>query len=222
MRKITDLKSKFPILSRRHLDLIVRDERYPLNYFIIQGVIYNFTLLEAPYDTNCITDYWAESCQRECSTRFQREKLQRFPFYEMTAELSDLKIISKNDLKNETIRKEFLQIIDECNKKCLHRRCNIFYTLTDAGGYLKSSLDHDKIVLAAGVPKSNGLIIRTFPLMILVDFLNNVAVSAVIWYGVSILSLFMIPVKAYFFWKERKKVSPRGRLQRTHTVQGYT
>ena len=220
VRKIADLKSRFPVLSRKHLDLIVRDETYPLNYFIIQGVIYNFTLLEAPYDTHCTTDRSAEFCESQCNIHLQKERLQRLPFREMTTDLSDLKMVSENDLKNQTIRKEFLQITDECSNKCLHRRCATYYTLTDANGYHKSSIDHDRIVLAAGVPRSNGLIIRTFPLMFLIDFLNNVAVSAVIWLGVSMLSLLMIPVKAYFFWKERKKVSPRGRLHRTPRIQG--
>ena len=220
VRSIGDFKSRFPVLSRKHLALVVRDETYPLNYFIVQGVIYNFTLLEAPYDTHCTTDRSAEFCESQCNIRLQRERLQRVPFREMTTDLSDLNMVSENDLKNETISKEFLQITDECSNKCLYRRCATYYTLTDVGGYLKSSIDHDRIVLAAGVPKSNGLIIRTFPLMFLIDFLNNVAVSAVIWLGVSMLSLLMIPVKVYFLWKDRNKINPRGRLRRRHRIQG--
>ena len=218
VNNITDFNSRFPVLSRKHLDLIVRDERYPLNYFIIQGIIYNFTLLEAPYDTNCLTYQWTAYCEGKCNIRLQRERLQRFPFYEMTTELSDLRMVSRNTLKNETIRKEIKKITNECSKKCVYRQCATYYTLTNAGGYLKSSIDHDKIVLAAGVPKSNSLAIRTFPLMFLVDFLNNIAVSAIIWLGVSMLSLFMIPIKVYFFWKDRNKVNARGRLQRTHRI----
>ena len=216
---IADRRSALPMRSRKYLQVIVRDTGVTSdNYYVVQGTAYNITLLPAPYETNCVPDVRADFCEPECNTKYKKEKLGRVPFHEMIADPSDDKMVSEEDLNNQTIKRIILQGNEECSKICIHHSCSSFYTLTDAAGYYKPSLGNRSIVLAAGVPRSNGLIVRTFPMMVLIDFLNNIGVSASIWLGVSVFSLFTIPFKIFSFWNQSKPRSQR-RLHRRRRME---
>ena len=211
---IVNGKSALPMRSRKYLRVIVRGADVTSdNYFVVQGTAYNITLLPAPYETHCVPDARADFCESECNTNYKKERLARVPFHEIIADPSDDRMVSEEDLNNQTITTIILQGNEECSKHCMHRSCSSFYTLTDAAGYYKPLLGNRSIVLAAGVPRSNGLIVRTFPIMLLIDLLNNMAVSASIWLGASVFSLFMIPFKIFSFWNKRKS-RPQRRLHR--------
>ena len=153
--------------------------------------------------------------------KYKKEKLQKVPFHEIMNEPLDLKMVSKKDLENDTIRDLIKKGNEMCRKKCSHPPCDSHYSLTNVFGNFKADIKLHRLVLAAGVPRSNGLIVRTFSAMQLIDFLNNLAISASIWFGVSVLSLFIMPVNVKFMgrkknnWKSRR-VHREERIQRLH------
>lgn len=219
----TNSNALLPIRSRRHLAVLLRHRgNESENYFIIQGTIYNVSLLKAPYETNCLPDTWADFCEPNCNTKYQRKYLGRLPFHEMITEISDERMILQRDLRNQTIRNLIRRGAQECSEKCIHDPCDSYFTLTDAAGHFDPALGHRQLVLAAGVPRSNGLIVRTFPLMLLIDFLNNLAVSASMWLGISVLSLVIFPAKIFSFYSQKRKFKflrrfgQKQRLERLH------
>ena len=216
------LKATLPVRSRKYGEAMIRglDDK-TLNYFTVQGTIYNVTLLQAPYDTGCVPDYQADFCGPDCNTKYKQEQLQRVPFHEIITEPLDLRMVSEKDLMNETVQEIIKKGNEMCSKKCSHPPCQSYYSLTDAFGNFKADIGLHRLVLAAGVPRSNGLIVNTFPSMQLIDFLNNLAVSASIWFGVSVLSLFMIPLNFKFMDVNKnnlksRRVHTKQRLERIH------
>ena len=197
-------KAILPIRSRKYGETLIRGLGDKLqNYFMLQGTIYNVTLLQAPYDTGCLPDDEADFCEPECNTQYKQEKLERVPFREIMAEPSDFRMISEQDLENDTVKNIIKEGNLMCSKRCTRPPCDSYYSLTDAFGYFKADIRQGRLVLAAGVPQSNGLIVRTFPAMQLIDFLNNLAISASIWFGVSILSLCMMPVNTRIMTRKK-------------------
>ena len=218
-----DSRRTLPLRSARFGETIFRDtDDLTRNYILIQGTLYNVTLLPAPYDTDCLPDIRADFCEGECNIQFQSENLERVPFHEMITEPTDLKMVSSQELMNETFRKITQEGNKRCGKKCNHRSCDSYFSLTDASGFLKPMVGNN-LVLAAGVARTNGLIVNTFPSMQLIDFLNNLAISASIWFGVSVLSICMTPVTALFVWstfgtkaKSHKRIHRKQRMERLH------
>ena len=222
-------KRMLPIRSRRFGKTIFRNTTdFPRNYILIQGTLYNVTLLPAPYDTDCLPDIRADFCEGDCNIKFKSEKLGRVPFHEMITEPRDLKMVSSQDLMNGTIRIIIQKGNEMCRKKCTHRPCDSYFSLTDASEFYKPMVGNN-LVLAAGVARTNGLIVNTFPSMQLIDFLNNLAISASIWFGVSVLSICMTPVTLFSFWttfgtKEQfqKRIHRKERIERLHRQMKVT
>ena len=221
-------KANLPVRSRKYGQAMIRGlGNKTLNYFIIQGTVYNVTLLQAPYDTGCLPDDQADFCGPDCNTKYKQEQLQRVPFHEIITEPLDLRMVSEMDLMNETVQEIIKKGNEMCSKKCSHPPCQSYYSLTDAFASFKADIGQHRLVLAAGVPRSNGLIVKTFPSMLLIDFLNNLAISASIWFGVSVLSLFMIPLNIKFRDVKKnnlksRRVHTKQRLERIHRQIGVT
>ena len=127
-------------------------------------------------------------------------------------------MVSEEDLKNKRVRDIIREGIDKCSKKCKYHACDSYYSLTEASGFFKSSLD-SQLVLATEIPRSNGLIVRTFPLMLFINFLNNLAGSASVCFGVSILSLIMFPVKLFTSWSQKRKLKSLRRVDRSQRLE---
>ena len=209
-----------PIRSRKYSEVIYRElTDKAMNYFLVQGTIYDVTLLPAPYDTHCLPGNLADLCEPNCNIQYKKEKLGRVPFHEIITDISDDRMVSQEDLKNQTIRNIIREGNEECRKKCRHHACDSYYSLTEASGFFKPSLGSE-LVLAAGIPRSNGLIVKTFPLMPLINFVNNLAVSASIWFGVSVLSLVMFPVKLLKSWSQKRKLKSLRRVGRSQRLKG--
>ena len=215
-----DSKAILPIRSRKYGEALYRDsESDPSNYFLVQGMIYNVTLLPAPYDTKCLPDNRADFCGPKCNTDYKRDNLKRVPFHEIIEEPFDLEMVSNTDLKDERVRKIIRKGNEMCSKRCSQPPCDSYYTLTDAAAHFKPAIQENRVVLAAGVPRANGLIVSTFPVILLIDFLNNLAISASIWFGVSVVSLLMMPMQVTFSWKQRKRPKLRKRIHRRQRMQ---
>ena len=215
-------QSVVPTRSRRYGESVYRDVHdSPQNFFVIQGLLYNMTLLPEPYDTQCLPDNIADFCRPKCNIQFMQERLGRVPPHEIIMQPFDSIVLSQKDLMNETVRKIITEGNQMCAEKCYHLPCDSYYSLTDASGYFKETVNEGDLVLAAGVPRANGLIIKMFPVMQLIDLLNNLAISASIWFGVSVLTVFMIPVRLSFCWVTKKnkihqRVHAKHRMKRFH------
>ena len=209
-------KGMLPVRSRYYGNMMFREtENDPRNYFVVQGIIYNVTLLPAPYESGCLMSNQADFCSPDCILTFMRKNLERVPFNEMIVDPLDVKMVSEEDLKNNTVRDVIEKGTQLCNKKCSQPPCDSYYTLTDTNAYYKPHLKDDSVVIAAGTPKANGLIIRTFPMIQLIDFLNNLAVSASIWFGVSILSFLMFSAK---YLSRKKEIQLKNRTSRSQRM----
>ena len=215
-------KATLPVRSRKYGEAIIRGlDNKAENYFTVQGTIYNVTLLQAPYDTGCLPEDETDFCGPDCNTEYKKEQLQRVPFHEMMIEPLDLRMVSEMDLMNETVKEIIKKGNEICSKKCSHPPCQSYYSLTDAFGSFNPDIGQHRLVLAPGVPRSNGLIVNTFPSMQLIDFLNNLAISGSIWFGVSVLSLFMIPLNFNLMDMKQnnfkaRRVHRKERLERIH------
>ena len=215
-----DSQAILPIRSRKYGEAIYKESNNnQRNYFLIQGIIYNVTLLPAPYDTKCLPDNRADFCGPDCNTDYKRNRLKRVPFHEIMEDPLDLKMVSHEDLMNDTISNIIREGNEMCRKKCSQPPCDSYYTLTDAGGHFKPKIEKNRVVLAAGVSRANGLIVRTFPAILLMDFLNNLGISASIWFGVSVFSLVMMPVEVSSSWKQRRRPKLRKRIHRRQRMQ---
>ena len=206
--------------SRKYIAQIFRDAatNESLNYFILQGKNTNITLLPDPYDTNCIADASPEICFSKCYTEFVKSRLNRVPFDEQITEPVNLRMVSKEDLTNNSFAQQLNVGHYDCLRQCSRHDCNDYYSTTDLSGYWKPLSEHEGLVLAVGPPSTSGLIVKTYPSLILIDFLNNVAVSGSIWLGVSVLSIAMFPIK---LWKSRqgRGREEKSRLQRLNVCR---
>jgi len=189
-----DMDSLTPIASRKFSERIIREiDNSSSNYFVVQGTIHNITLMPPPYETNCREgEDDLEFCMTICSVQGIKEAVNRYPFSEMlTLENKDpdVKILSTLDLKNKTLYDQVREVDNQCRLECNFRICKATYTLTDAADYATPDVN-DTLILVAGVPKSNGLTVKTLAAMNLIEYLNHLCVSGSIWLGISVLSFF--------------------------------
>ena len=197
-----------PILSRKYADHLFQDRTQPYNYFIVQNTLMNITLLPPPYDTMCSPNETIDFCAPDCNTAYKKKYLDRVPFHEIITVPVDMKMVSKHDFKNETVKKIIQAGNQKCSEQCHFHSCDSHYSLTHVGGYYDSTVKSDRLILAAGVPKTNGFIVTTFPSLSLMDYFNTLAVSGSIWLGVSALSISMFPISImakYYNKKHTKK-----------------
>ena len=208
--------------SRKYSEVIYRElTDKAMNYFLVQGTIYDVTLLPAPYDTHCLPGNLADLCEPNCNIKYKKEKLGRVPFHEIITEISDDRMVSQEDLNNQTVQDIILEGIEKCSKMCRHYPCHSYYSLTDASGFWKQSLGNE-LVLAAGTTRSTDVTVETFPVVLFVDLLKNLAVSASIWFGVSVLSLVMFPVKLFNLfksWSQKRKLRLLKRVGRSQRLK---
>lgn len=187
------------------------------NYFLLQGVNHNITLLPAPYDTQCIPNPSQASCFSRCYTGIIK-KLDRAPYEDFVLYPSSLKMISKDDLSNRTFSEQVNEAHKECLRTCHRPTCNTWYSTTEVSAFWKPNLTHSGLVIAVGLPASNGIIGNTYPSLTLMDFLNNLAVSASIWLGASVLSITLLPLK-HFKPKKIKGIEEISRMTKVKTRQ---
>ena len=185
-----------PIQSRSFADRLVADSDSS-NYFIFQGTSHNISLLPEPYDTQCTYNESMESCPQDCNIHYIRSKVNRLPFNEVLYSHDDLQILSDKDLQNEIVKEIVSQGTEYCKNKCRQTVCDYDYALTEVNAYNNSFDSENRITLVAGVPKANGLTISSFPFMTLFTYLNNIGVSASVWFGFSILSVLLYPYEYY-------------------------
>ena len=187
-----------------------------VNYVISRGINHNVTLLPEPYDTQCLPNKSPIGCFSKCYIKFFKA-LKRVPFDEFISEPIDLPMVTSDDLKNET----FQELVRIANKKCVtacaRQACNQYYSITDVAAYWKPKMKHNSLVIAAGTPVSNGLVINTYPSLVFLDFLNNLGVSGSIWLGVSVVSITMYSMKLLTKKRvnEKARQSKKRRLSRT-------
>ena len=177
-----------------------------VNYVISRGLNHHVTLLPEPYDTQCLPNKSPFGCFSKCYIKFFKA-LKRVPFDEFISEPIDLKIVTIDDLKNETFKNLVRIANKECETACIRQASNQYYSITDVAAYWKPRMKHNSLVIAAGTPVSNGLVIKTYPSLVFIDFLNNLGVSGSIWLGVSVVSITMFSLKLW----TKKRVNGRGR-----------
>lgn len=74
-----------------------------------------------------------------------------------------LEMMSETDLRNDTL-KSLLEIGYEiCKLQCAAKACRPLYTMTSVDAYSKPHVGYDHLIVAAGVLKSNELIVKTYP-----------------------------------------------------------
>ena len=213
-----------PIRGRYYLEKVLRDTsvKDPLNYFVVQATLRNVSLLPKPYDTMCVENEVHSFCEAMCITNYTKTILNRVPFQEMISQPLDFKMMSETDLHNDTFKKLLKIGYEICKYQCATKACRPFYTMTSVDAYSKPHVGYNHLIVAAGVPKSNELIVKTYPSITLFDYLNNLAVSGSIWLGVSVLSIIMYPirlVKKYVGTKAdrfQNRVEGNDRLKRFH------
>ena len=182
------------------------------NYIFVQGMNYNITLLPEPYETRCLPGTLPSTCFSRCNMNNAKTLLDKVPFDEFILEPVNLRMISERDMTNTTVKSLVNYGFENCSRACFRRECNQYYSIPTALGYWKPNFKHNGIVIAAAVPSSNGLIVDSYPSLTLMDFLNNLAVSGSIWFGVSVISIAMYTVK--LFKKQEKKLQRRSPNQR--------
>lgn len=180
-----------PIQSRSFADRLVADSE-SCNYFILQGTSHNISLLPEPYETKCTYNKSMQSCSQDCYIHYIRSKLNRLPFNEILYDHENLQILSYKDLENKTIKEIVSQGTEYCKNKCWQTVCDYDYVLTEVDAHNHED-STNYITLVVGVPKENVLIIRSFPFMTLITYLNNIGISVSVWFGFSILSVLLYP-----------------------------
>ena len=165
---------------------------HSVNYFILQGVNHNITLLPEPYDTQCLPRSVASSCYSMCFTDYM-ESLGKVPLDEVISDPVPLLMLSEEDLKNRTFQEKIQSGKESCHSQCFRQPCSRCYSIPQVAPYWKPMSDHSGIVIASGTPASYGFVVKSYPNLTLIEFLNDLAVSACIWFGVSFLSLPTFP-----------------------------
>ena len=192
------------------------DSNNSVNYVVSRGINHNVTLLPEPYDTQCLPNNSPIGCFSKCYIKFFKA-LKRVPFDEFISEPIDLQMVTSDDIKNETFQ-ELVRIANsQCERACVRQPCNQYYSITDVSGYWRPKMKHNSLVIAAGTPVSNGLVINTYPSLVFLDFLNNLGVSGSIWLGVSVVSITMYSMKLLTKKRvnEKARQSKKRRLSRT-------
>ena len=204
-----------PSQSRKHNSITFRDavDDDSENYYFVQGINHNITLLPKPYDTQCLLGNSSVVCFSSCYMNYVSTILKRVPFDEITTDPIPFRIMSKDDMSNSTFRELVVVGNQKCRSLCLQHECNQYYSMTTATGYWKSRPEHDGMTIAVGTPSSNDLIVTTYPAFTLIDFLNNLAVSGSIWLGVSVMSIAMYIAKL-FKQNQQQKLKPRSPNER--------
>ena len=92
-----------------------------------------FSLLPAPYDTDCDPSILQESCLRACVTRDMLNRTERLPFTEIiTQARTGERVLSYDDLMDPTLKEEVARVESECEKLCSRKTCHFAYTSTYA------------------------------------------------------------------------------------------
>ena len=186
------------VRSRKFISPIFRetDDNDSTNYFVLQGVNYNISLLPEPYDSKCIPSSFPVTCFSKCYTHFVKTHLNRLPFDEYITEPSSLRMLTGVDLRNSTLKRNVKIGNEYCQDQCYRQACIQYFSTTNLLGYWKPRTQNNGLVIAVGPPVSNGFYVKTYPSFTLIEFLNNLAVSGSIWLGVSVLSIAIYSSKA--------------------------
>ena len=212
---LTQPNQWLPTLSRKYGETVPRStDESASNIFIIQGTAHHFDLLPPPYDTGCAEDNDAENCVPVCRAKQFVEKLGLVAFDLLVSEELNMRQLSQEDLKNQTIKGIVDDINNDCHTICPKVHCDTSFSVTSTQDYFSPDIENNELVISAGVQKSNTVLVRAFPAITFIEFINSVSVSASLWLGISVLSFLSYSVECITRRPTNDK-EPRSRLRKS-------
>ena len=173
------------LLSRMFGSSVNNAKSYKGSTFYVSYALMEILKLPPPYDTECKKGK-RRTCYEVClMNRFKQ--INRVPWSGFHRDHIDMKILSYNDTKNQTIAKVAKNAFRDCHNECkLNRECYTSFSVTKAEENKRFGF---KLRISSMVPFSPYTKIISVPSVTLVDYLVQVGSCLGIWFGFSILSL---------------------------------
>ena len=189
--------SLLPLLSRNFGQIVNLNFS---NVVSISSSLNTFNSLPAPYDTRCINGLNQDKCKSICLSQKLETQFKRLPanFY-ITNQSQDLKTITAEDIKNETVVSMLWQMQQDCNSRCSHMPCFQIVSFTDSENHY-SNHPEGYLRIVSLVPKRPALYVSSIPLTSIPDFLLYMCNCFGIWFGLSFIVL-----DFFFIWTLYKK-----------------
>jgi hypothetical protein len=168
----------------------MKDNTAQYNAFSSFSTSLSITNLPPPYETNCF-DYGTiglhsdSHCTQECVKREVIKKLNKMPFSVFVNESVHMKMISYQDVSEETISKSIFDIENKCSIGiCSKRSC---FDLTELTSTFETA--YNEFLVRRNVPSDPNFVVNTNPAMKLVELLTYVLSTVSTWTGLSIMTL---------------------------------
>lgn len=203
-------------------------EYFPYNYRVYSYSTFSYDLLPHPYDTGCGPNYFDErnlkqsTCKQICLLKKVQDRLHLVPYNHIIADSDevvsfDLKLLSHYLLqKNDTLLREYVAIVVECDQQCSRLDCQMELFNTD---FVDSDQNpkNDSIALKVLLPLYPTISFRHLPVYYINDYVLLWMSCLGTWLGVSMIDI--DPIALYWRYRDRNaSARPRSTLRRRESV----
>ena len=162
-----------------------------------------FTYLPPPYDTKCNPTYPQHKCINDCQKTKLRQ-MDRLPYSSLLKERTKRRLLSFEDLKNDTFNDFYWKAENYCREKCDAFICSDNYSLTYAHHALeRTDFDVEVVVSLETAPRTFYWAVPCFELY---DFLYQTLCLLAFWLGFSFVGLNLVLRKSEKRFNEAARV----------------
>ena len=174
-----------PLDSRPYQAKVLNHKTLRQSSFSVFGESIKIYRLPPPYDTKCTPGHHREQCYELCLNE-HLALINRVSWSSFHRKKLDLKIVTGNDLKNDSTFKFMNKVFFKCQSLCkTHADCFTQFSRTLIQEFQSSQGSY----FSSMVPSFPHTLIYAVPFITLIEFVIQLGSSFGIWFGLSIISL---------------------------------
>lgn len=190
---------------------------------------FHYNLLPVPYDTACGLNHfdgqlWKQAhCKKRCMLTNVQNQLHFIPYNHIIAyndELAnlDLKLLSNFVLRNnESLLREYVEIVADCDRQCSLPTCNLEFFDTE---FIEAQQNprNNVIIIKILLPLHPTTSFEHIPVYSINDYVMLLMACLGTWLGVSMIDF--NPVKLFFRYRDRNRSGIAGLRRRMMRHEG--
>ena len=187
-----------PLDSRPYQARVLNQRTLNESSFAIHGESTEIHKLPPPFDTKCTPDHRREECYEKCLNQ-KLASMNRLSWSAFHGKNLDRKILSENDLRNNSMSRFTDKVFLECQSLCKTRTdCLTLFSRTSVQEFQTPYVNHFSSML----PSFPLISVYSVPFVNLIEYVVQVGSSFGIWFGLSVFSF--NPMK----WKLKRTDDP--------------
>ena len=174
-----------PLDSRPYQAKVLNQKTLNESSFSVFGESIQIHRLPPPFDTKCTPGHHREKCYEKCLNK-QLAVINRVSWSAFHREKLDMKIVTANDLRNDSTLKFMSKVFLGCQSLCKTRAdCFTQFSRTLIQEFQSSQGSY----FSSMIPSFPHTSYHAVPLLTLVEYIIQLGSSFGVWFGLSIISL---------------------------------